>query len=541
MSESTPATPQARRGHPPGLYVLFFSEMWERFCYYGMRVLLVLYLTKELMFTDNPAYGVYGAYVALVYAAPVLGGKLADELLGYRRAVVLGGVLMAIGEFLLVSNGEFTAANELMYLGLGTIIVGNGYFKANISSIVGKLYGEGDPRRDSGFTIFYIGINIGAFLATTVCGYVGEVYGYKWGFGLAGLGMVVGIAVFLFGQRWLEGHGDPPDRERLFRPWKGPLSRWHVTVITSIAVIPILYFLIVSEGAVADTSTAHTGWVATVASIQQSVFFGRSFVDVLLFGTMAIVVINLLRGAHEAGKIAPPEKRTVQRDRMIVLLILMIFNILFWMLFEQAGTSLTLFADRAVDRQVELIDWTMPTTNTQAFNPLFIFLFGSLFSWMWVKLDERKLNPNIPLKFAFALIQLGLGFLVLLVGASMVGPDFKVGLIFLVLMYLLHTTGELFISPIGLSMVTKLAPANLTGTVMGAWFLSFAIANKAAAELAKLTGTAEGGGEAVEMGAQEVLNTYIGTYQNFGLVIVGVGVVLVLLSKWLNKMMHGVR
>lgn len=541
MSNETPVLPSPQEGHPPGLYILFFAEMWERFCYYGMRTLLVLYLTKELLMADKPAYGIYGAYTALVYAAPVLGGKLADELLGYRRAIVMGGILMAIGEFLLVFNGQLPDNNVLLFLGMGTIIVGNGYFKANISSIVGKLYEVGDARRDSGFTIFYMGINIGAVLATTVVGYVGEVYGYVWGFGLAGVGMLVGIAIFIGGRGKLQGIGHPPDAKKLMEPWKGPLSRWHMTVLGSLGIIPILYFLLVSEGAVAAAGADAAGWVNAVAMIQQKLLFGLSFVDVLLGVTMTIVVINLLRGANEAGKTAPPEERTVQRDRMIVLFILMVFNIMFWALFEQAGTSLTLFADRAVDRQVDLLNWELPTTNTQAFNPAFIIIFGSVFSVMWVKLDKKGINPNIPLKFAFGLIQLGCGFLVLLIGASMVGPDFKVALIFLVFMYLLHTTGELFISPIGLSMVTKLAPAHLTGTVMGAWFLSFAFANKVAAGLAKLTGAEEGATDGAEMAAQEVMNTYIGTYQTFGIVIVAVGVLLIFMSGWLNKMMHGVR
>jgi POT family proton-dependent oligopeptide transporter len=540
LSESNAALPQPKRGHPPGLYVLFFAEMWERFCYYGMRTLLIFYLTQDLLFADKPAYGIYGAYTALVYAAPVLGGKLADELLGYRRAVVMGGILMAIGEFMLVGNDSFSG-NALLYLGMGTIIVGNGYFKANISSIVGKLYGEGDPRRDSGFTIFYMGINIGAWLATAVCGYVGATYGYKWGFALAGIGMIIGILVFLAGRGKLEDLGHPPDVERLHERVFGPLSRWHVTVLASLGIIPVLYFLITSEGAVAAASDGASGWVAGVAWVQQTILFGMSFVDVLLGGTMLIVVANLLRGAIEAGKVAPPEKRTVQRDRMVVLFILMAFNIMFWALFEQAGTSLSLFAERAVDRNIELIGWEMPAAMTQNFNPSFIIIFGSLFSWLWVQLDKRGLNPSIPLKFAFALIQLGAGYLLLVAGASVAGADFKVPLAFLFFMYLLHTTGELCISPIGLSMVTKLAPAKLTGTVMGAWFLSFAIANKVAAGLAKLTGAEEGAGENVEMAAEEVLNTYVGTYQNFGLVIIGFGVLLILLARWLNKMMHGVK
>jgi len=498
-------------GHPPGLYVLFFAEMWERFCYYGMRTLLVLYLTKELLFKDEPAFGIYGAYTALVYAAPVIGGKMADNVLGYRRAVIMGGVLMAIGEFLLVGNG-MTANNTLLFVGMGLIIVGNGYFKANISSIVGKLYAPGDARRDSGFTIFYMGINIGALLATTVCGYVGETFGYVYGFGLAGVGMLIGITVFMLGQGKMQGLGDAPDEAKLHAPWQGPLSRWHITILASLGVVPILYWLLQNEGIV--------NW--------------------LLGATMIAVCVSLLTGAIEAGKKEPAEQRTVQRDRIIALFILMVFNILFWALFEQAGTSLTLFADRAVDRQIDLLAWELPTSNTQAFNPAFIIIFGSVFSWMWVKLDKANLNPNIPMKFALGTIQLGAGFLLLLVGASM-ATDYKVALIFLVGMYLLHTTGELFVSPIGLSMVTKLAPAHLTGTVMGAWFLSFAFANKLGAGLATLTGGEADEATAAAMTGQEVLSTYIGTYQLFGFVIVGVGVFLVLISGWLNKMMHGVK
>ena len=577
---SPAATATIKKGHPPGLYILFFAEMWERFCYYGMRALLVLYLTQELLFSDAPAYGVYGAYTALVYAAPVLGGKLADELLGYRRAVILGGVLMAIGEFMLLGTGVLTPGNSMLYLGMGTIVIGNGYFKANISSIVGRLYEPGDPRRDSGFTIFYMGINLGAFLATTACAWVGAEFGYKWGFGLAGIGMLIGLAVFVFGQGKLEGHGHPPDEAKLHARRLGPLTNWHLTVLGSLAVIPVLFFLLVAEGAVTEADGSGT-WIDVIAAIQTRALLGLSFVDVLLFLTMATVVINLLVGAARAGaQQSDPSKRTVLRDQMAALLILMVFNITFWALFEQAGTSLTLFADRAVNREIG--GWVMPTAMTQSFNAMFIILFGGVFQWMWLALERREINPNIPLKFAFALIQLGLGFLLLRVGVGFAGEDYRLPLIFLVLMYMLHTTGELFISPIGLSMVTKLAPAKLTGTVMGAWFLSFAISNKVAAGLAKLTGEAEtpviaamkGGQSALAAfveaseregwsalrvmftdardaankviaagseSAQDVVEAYVGTYQNFGLAIVGVGVLLILISRWLNGLMHGVR
>lgn len=483
-------------GHPPGLYWLFFAEMWERFCYYGMRALLVLYLTKTLMVADARTFAIYGAYTALVYAVTVLGGKLADSLLGYRVAVILGGFLMAIGEFMILGGGEFW-----LLMGMAVIITGNGYFKANISSIVGRLYPDGDPRRDSGFTIFYIGINLGAFLATTVVAQVGESYGYEYGFGLAGIGMVIGAIVFIFGQKHYEGHGLPPDRDRLMKPAFGPLSRLHVTILGTLAVIPIFFFLL--------THSDIVGW--------------------LLGATAAFVLYLLLSAGFKGGK--------VLRDRMIVLILLMIFNIVFWACFEQAGSSLTLFADRNIDRVV--FGWEMGAATTQFFNPLYILIFGSIFSVMWVKLSKIGKNPNIPMKFGLGIVQLGLGYLVVWLFSGMVDAEYRLPLITMVFLYMLHTTGELFLSPIGLSMVTKLAPKHMTGMVMGAWFLSIAGANYVAAILAQLTG-AEHGESGLEATASETLTQYVDIYTQMGLITVGIGVLLMILSKPMNKLMHGV-
>jgi POT family proton-dependent oligopeptide transporter len=532
------------KGHPRGLYVLFSAEMWERFCYYTMRGLLTLYLIKALGQGDIQAFAIYGAYTALVYTAPMIGGQIADKILGYRRAVILGGVMMAIGEFMICLGFE-----DAMYLGMGVIIVGNGYFKANISTMVGKLYREGDPRRDSGFTIFYMGINLGAVGATLIGAPIGEGLagtsmgnaGWLVGFALAGVGMIAGLGVFLLGRKKLEGKGEPPDLQWLTESWMFGLSRQTVTIILSFAVVPVLYVLL-----------QH-----------------KNLVDTLLLVAAAVVIFQLLKASIGEGPVA--------RDRIIVLMLLMLFNIVFWSFFEQAGSSLTLFADRNVDRVV--LGFEMPASQTQFFNPGFIILFGSVFSVMWVKLDERKLNPNIPAKFGLGLVQLGAGFLALKVGASMAGPDAQVALIFLVLMYMLHTTGELFLSPIGLSMVTKLAPAKMTGQVMGAWFLSFAFANSAAAALAQLTGApTEGGGgpitamveagekmatpppgalEALVDGGASMLTTahwekvfeetqkgldqYVEVFTTMGLAACGIGVFLLLLSRPLDKMMHGVK
>lgn len=438
-------TDLAKQGHPNGLYVLFFSEMWERFCYYGMRTLLTLYLVKALFKGDAEAAVIYGAYTGLVYAAPVLGGRMADKFLGYRYAIILGAILMAIGEFMILGGTEFW-----LLAGMGAIIIGNGYFKANISTIVGKLYEENDPRRDSGFTIFYIGINVGALLATSVVAYVGETYGFRWGFGLAGIGMLLGFLIFWFGRdRYAAADGlaiTEAGKKKVF----GPIN--YVTLITigSLLLIPACYILISKN----------------------------EILQYLLLALFILVSFNLIKAGAAEGKI--------WRDRMIALVIFILINIVFWAFFEQAGTSLTLFADRNVDR--EIFGWIMPASMTQFFNPFFIVLFGSIFSVMWVKLSEMGKNPSIPMKFAFGILQLGLGFLVTLLGLTF-AEGFQVPLLTLVILYLLHTTGELFLSPIGLSMVTKLAPPKISGTAMGGWFLSFAIGNFLGGQIATLTGT----------------------------------------------------
>jgi POT family proton-dependent oligopeptide transporter len=405
-----------------------------------MRVLLILYLTKSLIKGDIEAFAIYGAYTALVYAAPVLGGKIADKIIGYKNAVILGGILMAIGEFFILGGTE-----TWLYVGMGAIIVGNGYFKANISSIVGKLYTDDEPsKRDAGFTIFYIGINIGALLSTLICAEVGEKFGFQYGFALAGLGMIIGVITFVLGQDKFKEHAAPPDPEKLNSPWIGPLTRFHVTILGS--------------------------------------------------------------------------------------------NIAFWACFEQAGSSLTLFADRNVNRMI--FGYEMGAGTTQFFNPAYIMIFGALFSIMWIKLSKVGMNPNIPMKFGLGIMQLGLGYLVVLLG-SMFATDFLVPLWTVALLYLLHTTGELFLSPIGLSMVTKLAPKHMTGTVMGAWFLSFAASNYVAAILATATGSLGEEGAAV-ISASESLILYTDVYTSMGLITIGIGLFLVLISKPLNKMMHGV-
>ncbi|HQZ43896.1 MAG TPA: oligopeptide:H+ symporter, partial [Flavobacteriales bacterium] len=377
-----------------------------------------------------------------------------------------------------------------------------GLFKPNISTMVGKLYEDGDPRKDSGFTIFYIGINLGALLATTVCAEVGNIYGAQYGFALAGIGMLLGVIIFQMGSKHYAHVSAPPSPETLTKPKYGPLSPFTAVVLGCLALIPVLYFLL--------RNTDIAGYMIVA-------------VGVVVIGSL------IMRGIKD-GK--------VQLDKMFGFIILMLFNIVFWACFEQAGSSLTLFADRNVDRHI--FGWEMGAATSQFFNPAYILLFGSIFSVMWLKLKERKLDPNIPMKFGLGILQLGLGYLVILIAAPL-AVEYQVPLWTLALLYMLHTTGELFLSPIGLSMVTKLVPKDMTATAMGAWFLSIAGANYVAGLLATLTGAEHEPveGEVIDKAAS--LFTYVDVYSNIGYVTVGLGLLLIVISPLVNKLFHGIR
>lgn len=491
---------EVKEGHPSGLMTLFFSEMWERFCYYGMRTLLTLYLVKSLFKGDAEASLIYGAYTGLIYAAPILGGRMADRFLGYRYAVLLGAVLMAIGEFLILGGTE-----HMLLIGMGALIIGNGYFKANISTIVGKLYRDNDPRRDSGFTIFYIGINVGALLATTLVAYIGETYGFKYGFGLAGFGMLGGFATFWFARNTYAAADGLDITEAGRKKVLGPLNMVQVITMGSLLLIPVCYILIMKN----------------------------ELMDYILLALFVYISISMIRAGSSEDKL---QGVSIWKDRMIALIIFMIINITFWACFEQAGTSLTLFADRNVDRLI--FGWEMPASMTQFFNPFFIITFGSIFSVMWIKLSKIGKNPSIPMKFSLGILQLGLGFLVTLIGLTFVNDSFQVPLLTLVFLYMLHTTGELFLSPIGLSMVTKLSPKSVSGTAMGAWFLSFAIANYVGGKIAALTGGHGDSGESLNL--EQGLAKYTDIFSTIGYVLLVIALLIAIFNKPLKKLMHGV-
>jgi POT family proton-dependent oligopeptide transporter len=605
-------------GHPAGLFTLFFAEMWERFSYYGMRALLIFYMIKGFLgYGDDRAYAVYGAYTALVYATPFIGGMVADRLLGKRRAVVLGGLLMAAGHLLMTAESE-----PAFYAALGLLICGNGFFKPNISSIVGTLYPEGSTRRDAGFTIFYMGINLGGAMAPVLCGYVGETYGWHYGFGLATVGMLLGVAVFV-APTWLTQVliVGGALATAIGMPFLGdtPLQL-ALRVLLGVALLAAaaVAFMALGRGGVPTSAGAPPDPAALARPVRiagrslglradWAVYLG-ALLSVPLFAlllqgsgsTMAngLGVFGALAFGYLIYNSAISPK--VVRERMWVVLILTFFSLLFFAFFEQAGSSLNNFADRNVDRVVgertveasevgqtlaglqlnqgqvgyerdgqvlnltelqqlresggAVADWTVteanvgmgvggdeiPASEFQATNPVFILIFGLVLTGLWAWLGVRGLEPSTPVKFSLGLVQLGLGFGVLwYAAANHADSRGVVGMSWLLLGYLLHTTGELCLSPVGLSMVTKLAPAQLVSTVMGSWFLATAASNFVAGQIARLTGIqSEGEGPQVIPPPLETLGLYGDVFGQIAVIAIGSGLFCLALSPILRRWMH---
>ncbi len=499
-------------GHPQGLYVCFATEMWERFSFYGMKFLLLLYLTKYHLFSDINGLEVLGGYAALVYAMPVIGGLLADRYLGMRKAVIFGGVLLALGHLGMAMEGEQArmvgnamvrdeGALQVFYFSLALIVIGVGFLKPNISTIVGRLYGEGDPRRDAGFTIFYMGINIGAFSATLLCGYLGETYGWRYGFGVAGIGMVIGLLTFLRGQKHLHGLAEPGDSAVLKQKSPIGLNKELTIYLCGLLGVVVAWKMLQFHGAVGLT-------------------------------------LNLLSVAVLAGlswfimvKCDP-----VERSRMLVLVILTLSTVVFWALFEQASASMTLYADRVLDRNI--LGYELTASQFGSLNAFFIFLFAPLFAWLWTFLGRRGKEPSTPVKFALGIAQAGLGFGALVIGAATPNEAGLVAGYWLVLAYLLHTTGELCLSPVGLSAVTKLAVPSVVGVMMGSWFLATAYSEFVAVQLAKLAAIETVNGAVTDLTA--ALASYTELFTSLLYVGLGAGAVLLVVSPILKKMMHGI-
>jgi POT family proton-dependent oligopeptide transporter len=451
MTQTTaPASSDTRFfGHPVGLGLLFAVEMWERFSYYGMRAILVLFLVNALAWSDASAYQLYGTYTGLVYLTPLIGGWLADNYLGTRNALVWGGVIIAAGHFALAFEGM-----TMFYIGLGLVIAGTGFFKSNVSTMVGQLYKDGDPRRDAGFTIFYMGINLGGFLGPLVCGFLAAspAFGWHWGFGAAGVGMVAGLIAYqVWKDKYLPGIGLAPTKEQMAErraaaqsAGSGLMAWWHAPAGAAVG----FGILMVTAG-----------WS-------------------LMGGAFALII-----GASFG--IALLGSRGDDLNRVIALIIVVFFVAFFWMAFEQACSSMNIFADRHTDRMIG--NFEVPTGWFQSVNSFFILLFAPVFAGLWQMLQRRGKEPSTAMKMVLGLALLGLGFVWLVFGGRGADAGMKVAPTFLIFAYLFHTWGELCLSPVGLSYVTKVAPVRFASLMMGAWFLANAAANKMGGWLAAQT------------------------------------------------------
>lgn len=487
-------------GHPRGLATLFFTEMWERFTYYGMRALLLLFLVASVQrggfgLDDRTAASIYGLYTAAVYLVALPGGWIADRLIGGQRAVLYGGVLMTVGNGMLA----LPAPPAFFYLGLVVIIVGVGLLKPNISTIVGALYPEGGARRDAGFSIFYMGINIGALIGPLIAGWLAQHHGWRWGFGAAAVGMALGVLQFLLTRRHLGEAGLHPHAH---------------------------------GGGTADTASMRRGWIAVgggaaaLALVIGLAWSGALRLDPVRLASWGTTLIVAMAIGYFAYLILFAGLDPTERRRIYAFGVLFLACALFWSGFEQAGSSLNLFAERYTDRVIR--GWEMPAAFLQSVNPIFIILFAPVFSWLWVALARRHLDPSSPVKFACGLILMGLGFLVMVGAAKRLAAGDAPLPYWLVLTYLLHTFGELALSPVGLSTVTKLAPERFVGQMMGLWFLAISLGNLIAGRLA-------GEFDASNVGAfpQQFMGIFL-----FGTIAGGV---LLLVSPIVRNWMGGVR
>jgi POT family proton-dependent oligopeptide transporter len=607
VATGLPVLLQVIRHHPKGLMILFFAEMWERFSYYGMRALLIFYFTQHFLFDDQAATSQYGAYTSLVWLAPVIGGFVADRFLGARKATAFGALLLVCGHFLMAVGEGPTAKQDLIYQGvhyavkaddrpeggvsqilvggkayelgatakgelqikglpanaslpsvlpdksytkqtrrdgpyldlfylaLALIIMGVGFMKGNISATVGALYAKNDPRRDTGFTLYYYGFNLGAFWAASVCGWLGTTFGWWAGFGAAGLGMFIGWLVFVVGRPLLLGKGEPPEPEKLKAPLFGPLNReWIVYLSALLGVVGLCFVVRLGD------------------------------VQALLLTLMSVAIL-----AYVAWMAITKFDR-VERERLMLAVVLVVGATVFWTLYEQTGSSMNLLAERntdlrltghaalvhlfgqtiAIGSQAQIaaigfhpahwwswIDTNLTPSQTQAFDPGFLLLFAPLFAALWGWLGKRGQDPDPMFKFALALVQVGLGFLVLVWGGRFVDAGFRLPLIFLALAYLFHTTGELCLSPVGLSQITKLSPPMIVSTMMAVFFLSNSWGQKIGGWVAGLTASKTVGGQVVDPAAS--LHTILSVYNLIGWVSVAFGVAFFALSPVIKGWAHG--
>jgi POT family proton-dependent oligopeptide transporter len=601
-----PVLVQLLRNHPKGLIILFLTEMWERFSYYGMRGLLIFYLTQQFMFDDKAANAHYSNYTSLVWLMPVVGGLVADRFLGSRKAVAFGALLLVAGHSLMAfegpqakqwvvwqghryevrveGRGDAAQSNVIVqgrayaigpskdgglkleglpataslpnvlpkgsysldtkrdqnvlhvfYLALSLIIMGVGFLKGNASSTVGKLYAQYDPRRDPAFALYYFGINLGSFWAAIICGLIGQTVGWWAGFGLAGLGMAAGWVIFVLGKPLLQGKGEPPDPAALRKPVLGPLKREGLIYLLSLLGVGVVWLVI-----------------------------GQSLVVKIVFVAMSAGVL-----AYVAW-FALTKCSQVERERLMLACVLVVGATVFWALYEQAGNSLNLFAERNTDLHLthaarvfslfgqqfafgtadqiaaigfkpanwwNWVDTNMTASQAQQFQPGFLLILAPIFAALWGFLGRRNLDPDPMLKFGLALLQVGLSFLIMVFGSKFVDPAFRMPLMFLVLAYFIQETGEMCLSPVGLSEITKLSPPLIVSTMMAVFFLSNSGGQLVAGWIAGLAGTQTVGGQVVDPKAS--LDAAIHVYGQIGWGAIGVGVVFLVLSFFIKGWAHG--
>ena len=527
MSETTaspdninPMTSDDFLGHPKGLYVCFFTEMWERFSFYGMKALLLLFLIEHHLFTDEIGYNLIGAYAALVYAVPVIGGMVADRYLGMSKAIIFGGCLLVLGHIGMAFEGlaatkvdgvivRDKSAMQILYLSLALIIVGVGFLKPNISSIVGRLYEEEDPRRDSGFTLFYMGINFGAWIAPIVCGFLVVWKGSSWGFGLAGIGMVIGLLVFVFGQKYLGGHGKPPKPEELTQRKMGLTTEIWI-YLGSLIGVALVWGLIQSHS-----------YDLIFENVSPVKWFLHTISTILLF------VLGWFLFKHCTK---------IQRDQMLALMLFILAGLVFFALYEQTYSSWVTLSERVMDRNTFGIEWT--AQQLTSFGAMFIIILSPIFAWLWPRLSKRGLNPSKPMKMALGIMFASLSFLVLVWGINTPLATGLMSVWFLILAYFVLEIGEMLLSPISLSAVTQLSVKKVVGLMMGIWFLGTSYAEILAVELSKLAAIETDAGKISDIGFA------MGKYEDLFIFSAQIGavaaVIFFLLVPLTKRLMHGV-
>lgn len=553
-----------KKGHPKGLYVLFTTEMWERFNFYGMRALLTLFLVNALAFSDKDSSIIYGGFLGLCYLTPMLGGFVADRYLGNRNCIMLGGLVMGIGQLLLFWSGstfdtDLDLAKNLMWIALGTVIIGNGFFKPNISSMVGQLYNKGDNRLDSAFTIFYMGINVGAFLGMSICPFLGDVKlgevrvveAFKWGFLAAGMAMFFGtVLFFILKNRYVvDPQGVPVGAKPDFTHKEGQAE--------------------------VEKANFTNGAIAACAGLMVVLYIAFHYLSLDPNPIKSWVYPFIYSAAISLAVLILTDKSItkIERDRILVMYIIAFFVIFFWSAFEQAGSSLTFVADKQTD--LNFLGFQLPPSFVQNANSIFIVLFALPFSWLWLKLQARNLEPISPVKQAIGLFLLAVGYYIIAVQIAKIGDTGKLAVHWLFVMYLFHTLGELCLSPIGLSLVAKLAPKRFSSLLMGVWFIGNAAGYALAGTLGALIpptgdkfefasskgidlkgildGNVTATAEQIAIMTKEKIDLVYPTFAGFTIhnlyeffmvfvILSGAAaVILFLISGFLKKMMHGVR